>query len=209
MTIENLTINWLSRYAGINDCFAFDAVNYNDPDGIPRIGSTADVLNAFFVAHLIGKDNINIISETNYSQLKVVNKNQDITLDDVSYVYSITDYCYIDCLEITCPNICIDYDLYSQKCENDTCSIDQLIETNNVNICGYDPCIGIVCEPFCDGFDYYTSECINGECIDVLVETNSVEHCGYEPPIEPKKAATPWWLLGFLLLLKGDDDDKK
>ena len=208
MTVENLTVNWLSRYAGIEDCFAFDGVNYSDPDGISRIGSTADVFNAFFVAHLIGKDDVIIISETNYTQLKAINKNHDINLDDVGYVYSITDYCYIDCLEITCLNKCVEKDLYTQGCKDDACFLDTLIETNSTE-CGYDPCEGKICEPFCEGFDYYTSECdpLTGECVNTLLEINSVEHCGYIPE-EPKKSSTPWWMLGFLLLLKRDDKDK-
>jgi len=131
MAIENLTINWLSRYAGIGDCFSNIGVNYNDPDGVSRTGSTADVLNAFFVAHLIGKDSAIIISETDYTHLKIINKNQDINLEDVGYVYSIEDYCYIDCLEIECKNICIGVDLYSQLCKNDTCITDALIESNS------------------------------------------------------------------------------
>lgn len=140
MTIENITINWLARHAGIGDCFAFDGVNYNDPDGMPRIGSTADVLNAFYVAHLVGKDDVTIISGTNYTQLKVINKDQDINLDDVGTVYDITDYCYIDCLEIVCDNICVEVDLYSQKCNPLTgiCETDQLIEANSLS-CDYVP----------------------------------------------------------------------
>ena len=196
--IEDLTMNWLARYAGIGDCFAFDGVDYTDPDGIPRVGSTADTLNAFFVAHLIGKDDVTIISDTNYSQLKIVNKNQDITLEDVGYVYSIENYCYIDCLEIVCPNVCIDFDLYSQRCENDECIIDELLETNSLS-CGYDPCEGVECPDFCEGTTrYYNGICDpeTGECIYDVEETS-------------KESSFPWWTLGFLLLLGNDDKDEK
>ena len=201
MTIENLTINWLSRYAGIDDCFAQEGINYNDPDGIARIGSTADVLNAFFVAHLIGKDDVIIISNTNYSQLKNINKNQDINLDDVGTVYEIENYCYIDCLEVICPNVCDGYDLYSQICVDGVCETDSLIESNSPS-CGYvppDPCEGIECPDFCDGTTrYFNGVCVDGECT-YDVEEKSVD-CGYIESIE--KSSFPWWFLGLIAILQ-------
>lgn len=193
MTIEDLTINWLSRHAGIEDCFSNTGINYNDPDGIPRTGSTADVLNAFFVAHLIGKDTSIIISNTDYSQLKIVNKNQDINLDDVGYVYSIIDYCYIDCLDIECGNVCVGSDLYSQRCEDDTCYVDKLIESNSPT-CVTDHCEGVVCEIVCDGYDLWSQKCVDGDCIpDQLIESNS-ETCGYD-----YDSSKPWLYLLLML----------
>ena len=209
MTIENLTINWLARYAGINDCFSQNNVNYIDPDGIPRIGSTADVVNAFYVAHLIGKDDVIIISNTNYSQIKVINKNQDITLKDLGTVYAIENYCYIDCLEVVCENICIGTDLYSQKCVNGECITDQLIEQNSLS-CGYippDPCENVICENICIGTDLYSQKCVNGECItDQLLESNSLS-CSFE-----KVSKFPFFLgLGGVLvwLLSQDKENNK
>ena len=79
--------NWLGANAGIGSCFAAAGINYTDPDGIARTGSTGDVLNAFVVAHMVGKDAVIIIAGTNYTQLKVINEGNDATIDDVTFVY--------------------------------------------------------------------------------------------------------------------------
>lgn len=79
--------NWLATKAGNNYCFVSNGVNYTDPDGIARTGSTGDVVNAFAVAHLIGLDDKIIIANTNYSQLKVINGNNDVGISDVKWVY--------------------------------------------------------------------------------------------------------------------------
>ena len=80
--------DWLATNAGVSSCFSPTGIQYTDPDGVSRVGSTGDVINAFIVAHLIGKDNAIIIAGTNYTQLKAINKNDDIGINDVSFVYN-------------------------------------------------------------------------------------------------------------------------
>ena len=82
------TKDWLAENAGIDSCFSSININYIDPDNIARTGSTGDVLNAFVVAHMVGKDNAIIIANTNYSSLKSINNNQDIAINDIAWVYS-------------------------------------------------------------------------------------------------------------------------
>ncbi len=79
--------DWLTVNAGIGNCYAPGAIHYKDPDGIARQGSSGDVLNAFVVAHLVGKDDAVIIANTSYTQLKTINSNNDITINDVKFVY--------------------------------------------------------------------------------------------------------------------------
>lgn len=79
--------DWLAINAGIGDCYSPGAIHYTDPDGIARQGSTGDVLNAFTVAHLVGKDDAIIIANTNYTQLKTINDNNDTTINDVKFAY--------------------------------------------------------------------------------------------------------------------------
>jgi len=79
---------WLAMYAGIGNCFSPTGINYTDPDGIARTGSTGEVLNAFVVANLVGKPTAIIIFNTNYTQLKVINGGYDITIDDVAFAYN-------------------------------------------------------------------------------------------------------------------------
>ena len=80
--------DWLAVNAGIGDCYSPGAINYTDPDGISRQGSTGDVLNAFTVANLVGPDSVVIIANTNYTQLKTINENNDITITDVAFAYN-------------------------------------------------------------------------------------------------------------------------
>lgn len=82
------TKNWLAVNAGSLGCFSTSGIAYKDPDGISRSGSTGDVVNAFYVAHLLGKDTVVIIAGTSYNALKVINSNNDITMDDVGWVYN-------------------------------------------------------------------------------------------------------------------------
>jgi len=82
------TKDWLASNAGTSECFSAFGVAYSDPDGISRNGSTGDVINAFYVAHLLGKDTTIIIAGTSYNALKVINSNNDITMDDVGWVYN-------------------------------------------------------------------------------------------------------------------------
>ena len=46
---------------------------------------------------------------------------------------------YDPCDGVVCDDICIDYDLYSQKCVDGICVTDQLIEENSEEHCGYIP----------------------------------------------------------------------
>ena len=73
--------------AGSNSCFSQSGISYKDPDGVTRVGSTGDVLNAFVVANMIGKSNVTIIAGKTYASLKVMNGNQDIGISDVTWVY--------------------------------------------------------------------------------------------------------------------------
>lgn len=80
--------DWLATNAGISNCYSSTGIVYTDPDGIARTGSTGDVLNAFVVAHLVGLDSAVIKASTNYTQLKVINENNDLTITDVAFAYN-------------------------------------------------------------------------------------------------------------------------
>lgn len=80
--------DWLASNAGISNCYSPGSIDYTDPDGVARQGSTGDVLNAFTVAHLVGKDSAVIIANTNYTQLRTINGNNDVTITDVAFVYN-------------------------------------------------------------------------------------------------------------------------
>lgn len=82
------TKDWLANNAGAAGCFTSGGITYTDPDGISRTGGTGDVLNAFYVAHLIGKDSQVIIAGTTYTSLKTINGGNDLALDDVTWAYS-------------------------------------------------------------------------------------------------------------------------
>ena len=90
------------------------------------------------------------------------------------------------CEGVVCDNVCMDYDLYSQKCVDGECVPDQLLEENSQD-CEYivpDPCEGIPCLDYCDDINhikYSNGYCINGECVYNTIEENSIE-CGYIPP---------------------------
>lgn len=88
MTLNVNTKNWLAQNAGINGCYTASGLYYQDPDNVTRSGGTGDVLNAFFVAHLINRDTISIIANTSYNNLKSTNGNADISMDDISWVYN-------------------------------------------------------------------------------------------------------------------------
>ncbi len=87
MTLNTELKNWLAQNAGSSNCYVSSGIPYKDPDNISRTGGTGDVLNSFYVAHLLGKDTLTIISGTNYTALKTINGNSDIALDDVKWVY--------------------------------------------------------------------------------------------------------------------------
>lgn len=80
--------DWLAINAGIANCYSPSGISYTDPDGIARVGSTGEVLNAFVVAHLVGKDTAVIIAGINYTQLKVINEGNDLVIDDVAFAYN-------------------------------------------------------------------------------------------------------------------------
>ncbi|TFH47223.1 MAG: hypothetical protein E4G94_00625 [ANME-2 cluster archaeon] len=80
--------NWLATNAGIGNCFSPTGISYKDPDGIARIGSTGEVLNAFVVANLVGLTSAIIIANTNYTQLKAINGGNDIAITDVAFAYN-------------------------------------------------------------------------------------------------------------------------
>ena len=85
----NITIkDWFARNAGTDDCFVSSGIAYTDPDNISRTGGTGDVVNAFVVAHLLAKDTQIIIAGANYNDLKAINNNTDMTIDDVSWAYN-------------------------------------------------------------------------------------------------------------------------
>lgn len=86
--INTAVKDWLAKNAGVSSCFSPYGVSYKDPDGVSRTGSTGDVLNAFLVANMIGKSTTVIIANTAYTTLKSINNMQDITMDDVAWVYS-------------------------------------------------------------------------------------------------------------------------
>lgn len=82
------TKDWLANNAGSAGCFASAGITYSDPDGISRTGGTGDVLNAFYVAHLLGKDSQVIKAGATYTSLKATNGGNDLILDDVSWAYA-------------------------------------------------------------------------------------------------------------------------
>jgi len=88
MTLNTNVKNWLAQYAGSSNCFINSGIAYTDPDGVSRVGGTGDVLNALFVAHMVGKDTVVIIGTTNYNSFKITNGGVDVVLDDVNWAYN-------------------------------------------------------------------------------------------------------------------------
>jgi len=84
--------NWLSEYAGKDNCFATSGIWYSDLEGNWRIGSTGSVMSMFYVSHLLQKDDIHITWEYSYNDLKALNNNVDFTLYDVKWVLQ-NQYC--------------------------------------------------------------------------------------------------------------------
>jgi len=97
------------------------------------------------------------------------------------------------CEGVTCPPVCEGDDLWSQKCVDGVCVVDELVEANST-LCGYDPCSGVVCNDICKDHDLWSQKCVDGECVvDELVETNSTL-CGFAP--ELPEAPEPTWEVG-------------
>ena len=115
----------------------------------------------------------------------------------------------IDCVDlcegVTCPDTCVDTDLWYQKCEPETgnCILDT-IHFNNHESCGGEPVI--VCRKSCgilDPFNYYTGNIIDGEC--EYIENS--ELCGYVPPTDEDTIMKylvfgGLGLVGFMMLMK-------
>lgn len=107
VTLTTEAKNWLATNAGIDNCFSHTGVSYTDAQGVSHTSSTGEVVNAFFTAHLVGADTANIIANTNYTQLKVINGGTDLGLDDVNFAYhndgttsGISAYCYFSPADI-------------------------------------------------------------------------------------------------------------
>ena len=155
--LTTTTKEWLAKSAGISSCFASSGVSYKDPDGVSRTGGTGDVLNAFVVAHMIGKDYVVIISGTHYSSLKSKNSNQDINIDDVSWVYdndgtgTKPKYCAPGVAPTptptptpaptTCANLLSQYGVFLQSRDKDN---NGRISTTEISLASYDKSIGSI-----------------------------------------------------------------
>jgi len=87
MTLTKEGKDWLATYAGSNGCFQPSGISYKDADGVSHTGSTGDVANALYVAHLVGKDDVEIVAGKSYSDFRSANGGNDLTLDDVGWVY--------------------------------------------------------------------------------------------------------------------------
>ncbi len=87
MTLTKEGKDWLATYAGSNGCFQPSGISYKDADGVSHTGSTGDVANALYVAHLVGKDDVEIVAGKSYSDFWSANGGNDLTLDDVGWVY--------------------------------------------------------------------------------------------------------------------------
>ena len=82
------------------------------------------------------------------------------------------------CEGVECKDVCIENDLYSQKCDPVTgnCVTDTLIEANSSLCIISDPCEGITCSDVCIGNDLYSRKCIDGKCVtDQLLESDSLD----------------------------------
>ena len=88
MTLNTALKNWLALNAGTGTCFTGSNKSYNDADGVPHLGRTGDIVNAFYTAHAVTRDSAVIIAGTNYAALRVINGNLDIDLNDVSWCYA-------------------------------------------------------------------------------------------------------------------------
>lgn len=91
VTLTTTAKNWLATHAGVGNCFSPSGVSYTLPDThAVMTGSTGDVVNAFFVAHLVGLDTAPaiIIANTDYNGFKAINGGTDIGFDDVNFAYT-------------------------------------------------------------------------------------------------------------------------
>jgi hypothetical protein len=107
ITLTKEAKDWLAIHSGIGNCFSHTGVSYviwnrTTSTFDTHIGSTGDVVNAFWASHAVGRDADAIIASTNYTQFKAINGGTDIGFDDVDFAYSndgttsgISAYCYV------------------------------------------------------------------------------------------------------------------
>lgn len=98
MTLTINGKNWFAMNAGSGTptyCYVTSGLTYYDADGVIHTGGTVEVVASFVGAHLVNKDTAIIIANTNYTQLKVINDNTDLTIDDVTWVNNNSTYCYV------------------------------------------------------------------------------------------------------------------
>lgn len=84
MTLRTSGLDWLAQNAGSGNCFTSSGVSYRDADGVLHTGGTKDVVNAFLVANMVGKQSATIIAGTNYTGFKSINGGVDLAIPDVS-----------------------------------------------------------------------------------------------------------------------------
>jgi len=88
-TLTGAGKDWLVTYAGVDNCFQTSGISYKDAGGVSHTGSTGDVANSLFVAHLVGKDDVVITADgKTYSDFKTANGGNDLTIVDVGWVYN-------------------------------------------------------------------------------------------------------------------------
>ncbi|MCK4734747.1 MAG: hypothetical protein KAT65_20000, partial [Methanophagales archaeon] len=88
-TLTGAGKDWLVTYAGVDNCFQTSGISYKDADGVSHTGSTGDVANSLFVAHLVGKDDVVITADgKTYSDFKTASGGNDLTIVDVGWVYN-------------------------------------------------------------------------------------------------------------------------
>lgn len=84
MTLRTTGLDWLAQNAGSGGCFISSGVSYTDADGVSQSGGTKDVVTAFVVADMVGKQTATIIAGTNYNSFKSINDGYDLEMSDVS-----------------------------------------------------------------------------------------------------------------------------
>lgn len=84
MTLRTNGLNWLAQNAGIGNCFVSSGINYKDADNVAQSGGTKDVVNAFLVANMVGKQTAIIVAGTAYNGFKAINDGYDLVITDVA-----------------------------------------------------------------------------------------------------------------------------
>lgn len=88
MVLTTAGKNWLAINAGVGNCFASSGVTYADPDGFMHTEWTSQVVNAFYTAGTIGKENAIIIAGTNYTGFIAINGGNLLDLADVTWAFN-------------------------------------------------------------------------------------------------------------------------